>query len=269
MRTIELDLKSKSGEKRAWADSVEKNWFRILILGLALHLLFNKDVSIQFNLNAAGYADEPLVIQPIVYESHERKPVSVIPAGGETKTAIAAQANDFSNLSFILNPGLARRKKVDTRVVLQKLENCRSYVEDFEPVARREWEKYGIPISITLAQGLLESDAGDSRLARESKNHFGIKCRIKCLGCTCRNYSDDDVYDMFRVFGSSWESYREHSILLNSPRYKHLLKISARDYERWAHGLKKAGYATDRHYAEKLIRIIEELKLDRFDRGSA
>ncbi|MCB0588722.1 MAG: glucosaminidase domain-containing protein, partial [Phaeodactylibacter sp.] len=90
----------------------------------------------------------------------------------------------------------------------------------------------------------------------------------KCRGCTCRNYTDDDIYDMFRVFESPGESFREHSILLSSSRYKHLLKLRKTDYRKWAHGLKKAGYATDKRYAEKLIRIIEFFDLGQYDRSA-
>lgn len=133
-------------------------------------------------------------------------------------------------------------------------------------VAIAEMKAHQIPASITLAQGLLESDAGESVLATESNNHFGIKCRTKCLGCTCRNYSDDIIYDMFRVFDDVQESYREHSLLLSSPRYQHLKKLDATDYKGWAHGLKKAGYATDPKYADKLILIIEGLALYQYDR---
>ena len=125
-------------------------------------------------------------------------------------------------------------------------------------------DEYGIPASITLAQGLLESNAGDSKLAVVSNNHFGIKCRKKCLGCTCRNYGDDTRYDMFRVFDSATESFREHSELLNTSRYAKLKKHGL-DYKKWAHGLKSCGYATDKRYGHKLVKIIENLELDRYD----
>jgi len=272
MRTIEFDVRSQRNQRPQWVNNLEKNWFRILILAVALHVFFNKDISIQFNMNAAGQVGEALVIQPVSYEKNQQQKVSVTPVSKrssshkEKKKTVPPEANNFSNLGFILNPDYARRKKIDRRIVQQKLENCQAYIKAYEPIARKEREKYDIPVSITLAQGLLESNAGDSRLAKESNNHFGIKCRTKCLGCTCRNYSDDDIYDMFRVFESTWESFREHSILLSGNRYKHLKKLPARDYKNWAHGLKKAGYATDKRYAEKLIRIIEELDLDRFDR---
>ena len=139
-----------------------------------------------------------------------------------------------------------------------------NYIDTYLKTAREEQAIYKIPVSITLAQGLLESNAGDSRLSKESNNHFGIKCKSKCKGCTCRNYHDDDYYDMFRVFDNPWQSYREHSILLSGSRYKHL-KDLGNNYEQWAHGLKKAGYATDKKYGDKLIKIIEALRLYQYD----
>lgn len=139
------------------------------------------------------------------------------------------------------------------------------YIEKYASTAIEEREQFGIPASITLAQGLLESNAGDSQLAQKEHNHFGIKCRNKCKGCRCANYSDDSHYDMFRIFESDWQSFRAHSQLLQSARYKHLLKLDIQDYRNWAYGLKAAGYATDPQYAEKLIQIIEAFELYRFD----
>ena len=174
--------------------------------------------------------------------------------------------SDFKNLSFVLSPDLAESKGVDEEIVKQKMATCRKYVERFAATAMAEMKQFGVPASITLAQGLIETDAGGSRLATESNNHFGIKCRSKCLQCTCRNYSAEDVYDMFRVFGTSWESFREHSKLLQIDRYQHLKKLGTTDYKGWAKGLKKAGYATDKNYDKKLIQIIEELDLHQFDK---
>jgi len=180
------------------------------------------------------------------------------------KSKKVPRAQHFSNLTFIMSPTYARRKGIPASVVKAKKQNCYDYVKKFKKAALNEQKEYGILASITLAQGLLESNAGDSRLARESLNHFGIKCRTKCRGCTCRNYHDDDIYDMFRVFTDPMESYREHSILLNNSRYRKLKKYG-NDYKKWAYGLKKAGYATDKRYAEKLIMIIEALRLDNYD----
>ena len=141
-----------------------------------------------------------------------------------------------------------------------------SYVRRFAHVAMSEMEQFGIPASITLAQGLLESQAGNSPLAKEANNHFGIKCfSKKCKKGHCRNFSDDHHKDFFRKYPSAWESYRAHSLFLQKDRYKHLLALGKTDYKNWAHGLKKAGYATDPKYAQKLIRLIEGLDLSKYD----
>lgn len=176
-----------------------------------------------------------------------------------------AAAAQYSNLGFIVNPSYAIQKGVDPKIVAFKLQKCQNYIAQFQQTAFEEAKLYGIPIAITLAQGLLESNAGDSKLAKSDNNHFGIKCKPKCIGCRCANYTDDSKYDMFRVFDTPWYSFREHSKLLNGNRYKHLKQLSRSDYKNWARGLQAAGYATDKHYAEKLIKIIEGLQLQRLD----
>jgi flagellum-specific peptidoglycan hydrolase FlgJ len=176
-------------------------------------------------------------------------------------------AAKLSNLSIVFNsPEYFKKKNIPQAVVIAKRKTCDNYIEKYSKIAREEAELYNIPASITLAQGLLESNAGESQLAKRENNHFGIKCRSKCIGCRCANYTDDDKYDMFRIFDSAWHSFREHSKLLVGDRYRYLTKLSKSDYKNWARGLKTAGYATDKNYAEKLIRIIEHFKLYRFDK---
>lgn len=187
---------------------------------------------------------------------------------GSPREHVVWEPKHFGNLTFVLDPDFARRNSVPRELVEMKLDNCKRYIERFARVAIAEMEKYGVPASITLAQALLESDAGASKLARESNNHFGIKCRPRCLECTCRNYADDDRYDMFRVFHTAWESFRAHSRLMHDERYRHLLQYGT-DYRKWAEGLEAAGYATDPQYAEKLIQIVEYFDLYLFDRRAA
>lgn len=254
----------------AYFRRLRAHWFNLLILGLFIHLLFQKDITIRFQLQDREWVPTTASVMP---GPSPKKMNHLLPIGGEkqysTEKKKAAKedrrANNFSNLTFILSPTYAKRKNVSESIVQEKIGNCLDYLRRYLGEAQQEMREHGIPASITLAQGLLESNAGDSRLARESNNHFGIKCRSKCRGCTCRNYTDDDIYDMFRVFEKPLESYQEHSKLLTSKRYRHLLKLGRRNYKDWAHGLKKAGYATDKRYAEKLIQIIETLKLDRYD----
>ncbi|MFK7806505.1 MAG: glycoside hydrolase family 73 protein, partial [Saprospiraceae bacterium] len=149
---------------------------------------------------------------------------------------------------------------------LLKRKKQESYVDRFHKVAQSEMRKYGIPASITLAQGLIESNAGESRLSRKNNNHFGMKCfSKKCSKNHCSNFTDDSHKDFFRKYETAWESFRAHSLLLKGKRYRPLSKLKQTDYKGWAHGLKKAGYATDPRYAQKLIHIIEELGLERYD----
>jgi len=143
------------------------------------------------------------------------------------------------------------------------------YIQNFAIYAVQEMEKYKIPASIKLAQGLLETGGGQSILAKQGKNHFGIKCKSDWRGKTMK-YTDDAYNECFRVYNSPRESYRDHSIFLSGrDRYKPLFRLKLTDYKSWAHGLKKAGYATNPKYANLLIRKIEQHKLYLFDKTSS
>lgn len=135
------------------------------------------------------------------------------------------------------------------------------YIDRYKHIAIDHMERYGIPASITMAQGILESDSGNSNLARKSNNHFGIKCKKDWKGE--RVYHDDDApNECFRKYDSVEDSYLDHAEFLdNSPRYDSLFAYSATDYKSWARGLKAAGYATAKDYAQRLIRLIEDNKL--------
>jgi LysM repeat protein len=143
------------------------------------------------------------------------------------------------------------------------------YIEKYAPLAVSEMYRSGVPASITLAQGLLESGNGQSELARKSNNHFGIKCHNNWQGG--RVYHDDDAKgECFRKYSDPSDSYRDHSDFLRfRDRYKFLFDYRVTDYKSWAHGLKKAGYATDPAYPKKLIKLIEEYDLNQYDRKPA
>lgn len=129
----------------------------------------------------------------------------------------------------------------------------------------REMIEYKIPASITLAQGLLESGSGNSRLSKEGNNHFGIKCKKDWTGCTIKE-DDDALQECFRCYGNAEESYKDHSkFLKENRRYAELFTYEITDYKSWAKGLLKAGYATNQKYAELLIRTIEKNRLGAFD----
>ena len=135
------------------------------------------------------------------------------------------------------------------------------YIQKFAQYAVEEMELYKIPASITLAQGLLETGGGQSRLAQEGKNHFGIKCKEDWTGKTMK-HTDDAPNECFRVYDDPRDSYRDHSIFLATRKYyTPLFSLDEKDYRAWAHGLKKAGYATNPRYADILISKIEKYRL--------
>ena len=140
------------------------------------------------------------------------------------------------------------------------------YIKKYAPLAVLEMHKYDIPASITLAQGILESGNGRSRLASKSNNHFGIKCHVGWKGAKVY-HDDDEKGECFRKYKYVQSSYKDHSEFLSGRRrYASLFKLRKSDFKGWAKGLKKAGYATDKKYPKKLIKIIEEYKLYEFDK---
>jgi len=145
--------------------------------------------------------------------------------------------------------------------------SVQDYVNSYKDIAVTEMKRTGIPASITLAQGIIESDCGHSTLAREANNHFGIKCHDDWTGPTIR-HNDNKRNECFRKYSRVEESFYDHSDFLKSvSRYSFLFNFNSTDYKAWAHGLKKAGYATNPDYANMLIRTIEENNLWYFDRG--
>ncbi len=174
-----------------------------------------------------------------------------------TKALLEAKVNqkDFMEDDFHEIPPA----KQVTTAVTQK------YIEDYKDIAMVEMQRYNIPASITLAQGILESGSGQGRLARYGNNHFGIKCHATWNGKTI-THDDDEKSECFRRYKYAYESFEDHSqFLMKRGRYSSLFELNPTDYEGWAHGLKKAGYATDPAYARKLIALIKKFNLHQYD----
>ena len=151
-------------------------------------------------------------------------------------------------------------------VAAKERQTREEYVEKYKAIAIAHMERYGIPASITMAQGILESDSGNSYLSRTSNNHFGIKCKKSWTGR--KVYHDDDAKgECFRAYPSVEASYQDHADFLDqSPRYDSLFVYASDDYRSWARGLKACGYATAPDYAERLVKIIESMKLYLLDK---
>lgn len=204
--------------------------FRLAMVFLAFSIIYTKDFSFSFSVG------NPLAL------------ASKIGQNGDNGSAMPVNEYapvDASNL---------------------KEESTEAYIKKYKDLAITEMIQFGVPASITLGQAIIESRAGNSRLARENNNHFGVKCfSKKCKKGHCTNHKDDHHKDFFRKYESVWESYRNHSQFLQKDRYKNL-KNYGKDYKKWAKGLRKAGYATDKKYDKKLISVIERYKLYQYDK---
>jgi len=182
-------------------------------------------------------------------------------------SACSIRKKEYSKPLAQASPQRAADKVISGNTLINKY-TAESYIERFKSIAISEMNSYGIPASITLAQGILESGNGNSSLAREANNHFGIKCTGEWNGKTILR-DDDQKDDCFRVYTSPEESFRDHSEFLKRKRYAPLFELDKNDYRGWATGLKDAGYATNPRYADLLISLVERYDLSRFDRREA
>lgn len=162
-------------------------------------------------------------------------------------------------------PVAKKTDKAPSNTTLVNKYSGEAYINRYKAIAITEMNKSGIPASITLAQGLLESGNGNSSLAREANNHFGIKCNSDWKGPTTLR-DDDKIDDCFRVYNNPEESFRDHTEFVKRKRYAFLFELDKDDYKGWARGLKQAGYATNPRYPELLISLVERYGLDQYDR---
>lgn len=170
------------------------------------------------------------------------------------------QSPDFENGGHYPLP------KDDGKFVSFRINSIEEYIDTFSDIAKAEMVAYGIPASITLAQGILESGFGKSELVMKTNNHFGIKCHNSWDGAFAY-HDDDEKGECFRKYNHPIYSFRDHSVFLSSrARYASLFELRRDNYKGWAKGLKSAGYATDPKYPKKLISFIEKYDLNRFDR---
>ncbi|MEO6488882.1 MAG: glucosaminidase domain-containing protein [Ferruginibacter sp.] len=146
--------------------------------------------------------------------------------------------------------------------------SVQEYINSYKDIAISEMKRSGIPASITIAQGILETESGNSDLVKRSNNHFGIKCKNTWTGSSVF-HDDDAAGECFRKYDNPWDSYKDHSnFLRGSSRYAFLFELDPSDYKAWAYGLKKAGYATNPRYPDILIRNIEENDLHQYDQDA-
>ena len=226
---------------------VTSPWTKLVVLGALLLIFTRKELSFSLTINGSH-----------LFALNES---SVFTKQSDGPVISGADAGAKKDAATKLTSYVAPKKEWTAKQKRQL-----AYVDTYKMVALAEMETHGIPASITLAQGLLESGTGRSTLAKKNNNHFGIKCfSKKCRKGHCSNHSDDHHKDFFRKFTSPEESFRAHSKVLMKDRYRSLFSLPITDYTGWAHGLRKAGYATDPRYGDKLVRLIKDLELWRYD----
>ena len=228
--------------------AIKLPWTKLLVIFALGFMAFKKDVSFSVGMGGtpqkAAFGNVAVAEEVVLKEKGDEQGLFGIFSKEEKKIDYFADA-----------PGdNATDKKI------------KSYIRRFKDLAIAEKERYGIPASIKMAQAIVESNSGLSGLSKKNNNHFGMKCFSKtCKKGHCSNFGDDSHKDFFRAYGSAWESWRAHSKMIVSGRYKPLLK-HGNDYKAWAKGLKKLGYATAKHYEQTLVSMIEKYHLDTLDK---
>jgi len=194
--------------------------------------------------------------------------VVVFGCGSKKRAARKASTVKIERQKEVKKNKKEEKKDTPKEKKIPVIKNTADYIAVYKDMAVAEMKKYGIPASITLAQGILESGSGRGGLAVNANNHFGIKCH-DWTGAKVY-YDDDEAQECFRKYKNPSRSFRDHSeFLANRKRYANLFTLDKDDYKGWARGLRRAGYATDKKYPQKLISLIERYSLYKFDDPSS
>ncbi|MBU3681387.1 MAG: LysM peptidoglycan-binding domain-containing protein [Flavobacterium sp.] len=239
----------------------------LLLLGFLLYSCGSNRSIVQVTIPVTKHATAQVKKKSTPVNKHADKPSKPVVKAAtseaiEKRYEAAIEQNKSTENSTVVSKSeileATTRVKVTTEMVL-------AYIDQYDEIAKSNMIQYGIPASIILGQGILESGAGTGPLSVLANNHFGIKCHKEWTGPSVK-YDDDAAQECFRKYEHSNQSYQDHSLFLTSrPRYKGLFALEKGDYKQWAIGLKAAGYATDPKYTEKLTGIIERYQLQRFD----
>jgi hypothetical protein len=234
--------------RKGLLDWIGRYWFQHFLIFLALHIFLRKDISVQVNMKSLGSALES------GYDDRAGGKVKAMPASlslGDQLFSNGDAPDQGRAFFYLLYPKAARKDRAPREMLEAELEKSRKLVERFARVALTERSKFNIPASIVLAQAILCSQNGESPYVKKGNNYFALPAKS----------------GEYRTFHSAWESFREHSKLMRAREFDSLQRIPLTDYKAWAAGLEDAGFSPERDYARNLVRIIELLDLDQFDRA--
>lgn len=239
---------SAPASRKGLLDWIGRYWFQLFLIFLALHIFLRKDISVQVNMKSLG---------SVLESGYDEKPggkARAIPASLSLTDQLFSRggAPDQSQaFYYLLYPKAAKKDGAPREMLESELEKSRKLVERFARVALTERSKFNIPASIMLAQAILCSQNGESPYVKKDNNYFALTTKS----------------GEYRSFHSAWESFREHSKRMRAGEFDSLQRIPLTDYKAWASGLEDAGFSPERDYARNLVRLIELLDLDQFDKA--
>lgn len=235
-------------------------WFRILLVGFLLFLVFKKDFSFTINLNAPAPTETtlPPARQPVEQDPPPKRETFTEQASHQSLTP-APEKGVLDRFDFSSIIGSSDRQLTELLYEV-KPETVEAYVKRFGRVARNEQKKFGIPASITLGNALLHSQAGESVLSRQANNHFGLMCTPEWSG---QQWDGDG--ECLRAYENAWTSFRDHSFYITTGTFANLRQLKSTDYKAWAKGLEKNEYSKADKYADQLIEVIERYGLQKLD----
>jgi len=248
--------------KSHWWVYAQTNWLKIVVFGILCFIFLKKDLTFQLNLNAPLKVEEAVDEHQPTLKSRKSKSKKLT----EETTVLSSVTNNKSgfmdNVSF-QETGTNTKEQPSANIQpLGEIDEwtIQNYIERFGQVAITEQERFQIPASIILANGIFHSFAGQSEITIKGKNHFGIKCTAEWKGMSLKQRGS-----CYRKYNSAWESFRDHSHYLNQGKFKSLKKYDLTDYKSWAKGLEKLKYGEQLKMSYQLIQLIEQHKLYQFD----
>jgi len=244
----------------------KNHWFKLSVLLIVVTAFAGKNLNIDFRMNAPAKSDKPLlndkpeIVKPLLHTPTEA-PKKIQRTTDADHYVAKENSISKTGLLSLFSRNKGEKLADDAQLIYASDAEVAAFIKRFKKVAVTEMEKYNIPASITLAQSLLASQASTSIIARQANNYFNLECKTEWDKTTA-------TFDgtCLRKYESAWFSFRDHSDYLTQGSLQHLTHLDKTDYQRWAKGLELAEYSTDKLYAEKIIRIIEQHELHLIDK---
>ncbi len=224
---------------RAYFGGMPFPWFKVSLLTLGLYMVFQKDMNFQVNM---------------------KSPVPIVSDDRQTNNEPTAMAMSLPSLPNLAATSEVKKSAIGHINLTQP--KVEAYVKRFSRIAVIEMQKYQVPASIKIGQGILASNAGENALAITHNNHFGVLCG---QATTCANYESNIGSVKVKTYPSAWEGWRDHSVMLSQAPYQSLVKECGKDYKKWAAGIARLGYGNNQEYSQQLIELIETYQLYKLD----